>query len=269
MTVRTALPRNLTSYDILKTAAVVFMIVDHVGYYFEDGQNWYRVIGRLCVPIWFFLIGYARTRELEPRLWIGAAIMEVGRFAAGMPILAVTILGTFLLARRCIDPAMRVTLASERNFWLVNALLFIFALPSFYVFEYGTLGLLLAMFGWMARARQDGNPLATEQRLHQQMTCSAASFVIWQTMTFAFGQLEMMALSAGTLAIAALLLFFRAREFSGWNGPVLMPLKALLQFCGRWTLEIYVAHVIAFQTIASIVDPHRFPAFHLQLFIAG
>ncbi len=45
------LPRDLTSYDLLKTLAVILMIIDHVGHHFFPDEMWFRVVGRLCVPI--------------------------------------------------------------------------------------------------------------------------------------------------------------------------------------------------------------------------
>ena len=53
----------LTSYDLLKTLALVLMVIDHIGYFFYPEEMWWRVLGRLSVPIWFFLIGYANARD--------------------------------------------------------------------------------------------------------------------------------------------------------------------------------------------------------------
>ena len=39
------LPQELTSYDLLKTLAVVTMIIDHIGlYFFPDDVGW-RIVG--------------------------------------------------------------------------------------------------------------------------------------------------------------------------------------------------------------------------------
>ena len=43
------LPRELTSYDFLKTFAVVFMVIDHAGFFFFPDNDWMRVAGRLSV----------------------------------------------------------------------------------------------------------------------------------------------------------------------------------------------------------------------------
>ena len=78
------LSRNITSYDMLKTAAVVLMIIDHIGYFFFPEMPIFRALGRLCVPIWMFLVGYARTREISRELWIGGVILAVSKMAVGL-----------------------------------------------------------------------------------------------------------------------------------------------------------------------------------------
>ena len=45
------LPANITSYDLFKALALVLMLADHIGYYFYDDVDWWRVAGRICVPI--------------------------------------------------------------------------------------------------------------------------------------------------------------------------------------------------------------------------
>ena len=68
--VRQSLPKELTSYDLLKSLAVILMICDHIGYFFFPEEMWFRTLGRLCLPIWFFLIGYARGDEVSKLFWI-------------------------------------------------------------------------------------------------------------------------------------------------------------------------------------------------------
>ena len=131
------LPRDVTSYDLLKTFAVILMVIDHLGYYFYNEENWMRILGRGCAPILFFLAGYARTRELEPRLWIGLAIMEFGRLMAGMPMLPLNITATFLFVRMLIDRLMFYVTSKPEAFWQINGTIILLILPTFFLFEYG------------------------------------------------------------------------------------------------------------------------------------
>ncbi len=257
------LPRDVTSYDLLKTLAVIFMIIDHVGYYFYGEENAYRIVGRGCAFILFFLIGYARTRELQTRLWIGFFILEAGHFTAGLPIFPVNILISFLLIRFTIDKLMGHVIAKPAIFWAVNLGLLLFALPSLLVVDYGTEGMSIAMLGWIIRQHQSGNPLATQDKAYAQGLCAAINYIFWETVSFGFNQGEMVVLSLLIIPILFMLMFFRPAAFPVFDAGILAPLKGALQFCGRWTLEIYVIHILVFQTLASYIDPERFPPFRL------
>lgn len=67
---------------ILKTIAIITMIIDHYGAIFESGEITYRIIGRLAFPIFAFLIseGFVHTRDIKKyglRLLLFALISEV------------------------------------------------------------------------------------------------------------------------------------------------------------------------------------------------
>jgi hypothetical protein len=57
-----ALPRTVDNTDWLKTAAIVFVFIDHFGFFFMDDDKWGSVFGRFAAPPFFFLIGYAQSR---------------------------------------------------------------------------------------------------------------------------------------------------------------------------------------------------------------
>ncbi len=65
-------PIDLT--DWLKTFAILFVVVDHVGLFFIEDDEWWRVVGRMAAPIFFFLIGFSR-RESVPINWIVLGII--------------------------------------------------------------------------------------------------------------------------------------------------------------------------------------------------
>jgi len=84
LTDRSHLPDTVTSYDVWKTLAVLLMIIDHIGAYFLPDEQGLRILGRLCVPIWFFLVGYAQSRDLSWRLWAGVAILSISNYIGGV-----------------------------------------------------------------------------------------------------------------------------------------------------------------------------------------
>ena len=144
---------NLTSYDLLKALAVILMIVDHVGVYFYPEDQWFRVFGRMCVPIWFFLIGFARARDIPKIMWIGGAVLALSAFAAGQAVFPLPILFTLAVVRYFIDPVMGRALRMPQTLVGMFFVLFFLSLHSAAVLEYGVLGLLLAMFGFICRHR--------------------------------------------------------------------------------------------------------------------
>src|SRR6516164_9332691 len=61
--------------DWLKTAAIVLVAVDHIGYFFMEDDTWWSVFGRLAAPTFFFLMGYAQTRTiLSYSIWLGVIL---------------------------------------------------------------------------------------------------------------------------------------------------------------------------------------------------
>jgi hypothetical protein len=155
---RKDLPATLTSYDILKTVAVVLMVVDHIGAYYMPENLWLRLIGRLCVPMWFFLIGYARSRDISWQLWLGAAIVIASDFITGRYIFPLNILVTILMVRIVIDLYMKGTMKNTLLFWTGALVLTCLIVPSMTLMQYGTLGLLLAVFGWLIRNTEEQDP---------------------------------------------------------------------------------------------------------------
>lgn len=67
----------------LKVIMVILMVVDHIGQYIPGAPPWFRWIGRIVAPIFFFLLteGYDHTKNrlaYIKRLFIGAIIMFAG-----------------------------------------------------------------------------------------------------------------------------------------------------------------------------------------------
>jgi len=80
----------ITRLDILKSVALLIMIIDHLGYYFFPDQILWRAIGRAGLPVWFFLAGYSRpTRLWEPSLILGGSLICLAKvmfFGQALPL---------------------------------------------------------------------------------------------------------------------------------------------------------------------------------------
>ncbi|MBU0799906.1 MAG: conjugal transfer protein TraX [Alphaproteobacteria bacterium] len=252
------LPRGLTSYDVFKTVALLLMLVDHVGYYFYPEELWFRVFGRMCVPIWFFLIGYARSRDIGPMMWAGMAVLVVSNIVVGMTVFPLNILMTMICIRLIIDRVGEHALGGQNQFWAINALLFMTVLPSMMVVEYGTLGVILALFGYYIRRSQDGDARVTSDLLLNHMAFAVMSFGIYQSITFLFPKMEFIVMISGVSLMLIALRFFRPITFEGTDKGLAYIAATPLRLIGRHTLFLYVAHLLLFMALGLIFITDRF-----------
>ncbi len=264
---RNALPSDLTSYDFLKFLAIVLTIVDHVGHYFYPEENMFRFFGRFCVPIWFFLIGYSKGRNVGSDMWGGAIILVIASIIAGMAIFPLNILFLMLLIRLTLDPIMNWLSDSVTRLVLLSVPLLLLAMPSYFVMEYGTSGFILAILGYMVRhkdcfAKNRGVILG-------YVTFSSISFAFLQNLSYGFSQDQMIFLSGGLFALTYLLTMFKPMVFSNLTSSLPKAVTTVLQLFGRRTLEIYVLHLVLFKFIALVINPERFSLFEWEWLTTG
>lgn len=257
-----ALPANLTSYDLLKTLAIVLMIIDHIGAYFYPDETWFRILGRLCVPIWFFLIGYARSRDLSVRALAGAGLLFLGAMMAGEHVLPVSILVTLMVGRNFIDSWMGAGRRGGEALAGLFFILLILSVPTAMAFEYGTAGLLFTVFGALCRYRQDRAGELSAQYKREILYFAAASFAAFVMMQAApmplLTGIQLVCLVVGMVAVFFALNRFKSVEFPSVTKVLPGFLVGTLQLTGRRTLEIYVLHLLLFKALAVYFYPDRF-----------
>lgn len=262
MSAAKALPREITSYDLLKTFAVVIMLVDHIGAYFFPDFLWWRSIGRIGFPIWFFLVGHASGRDLPFKLW-GSALLLVGaNFVTGMPIFPLNALVTIILIRLLIDPVMSFSKFSLSNFWGRVAILILLVPITYSLCEYGTLGLMTAMFGYMVRNRDKFD----EKLIFQFMVTVLITFLMVQYLTFEFTIAHFAVMAVGTALIRLMLLDFKPKSYPELTKKCGGAVTWVFQFCGRKTLEIYVAHLLLFKGLCLLLGFEHFGLFEWSWF---
>ncbi len=263
------LSHNLTSYDFLKSVAVILMVIDHIGLYFFYNEEWFRVIGRLCVPIWFFLVGYARSRDLSSNIWWGMLILVWANFTIGTYILPLNILASIIIVRLIIDFVAENMLLEKAYFFIINMVLlvFVFFINLDYIFEYGAMGVFLAIAGYLIRNKDNIS--------WSKYSISAYIFFIW----FLYGAIELYNISIyadlDIYMISFFVLFmgliyywlynFRAEDYPNLTLKLPKISVSLLHFTGRQTLFIYVFHVILFKIIAVMIGYAYVDWFYLRL----
>ena len=254
---------NITSYDLLKTFAVIIMIIDHIGFYFFPEQEWWRALGRLCVPIWFFLVGYARTRFI-PKTWIfGCLILVFANIITGMSIFALNVLATMIAVRLILDPVMRIVIKSSLHSWMTVILLFILVFPTDFISEYGAQGLLAAMYGYLVRSKDS---LKDKNLVINFMLYSFFVFIFYQQITFGFSTWPMNFMIFGTLIVNLYLLSFSSISYPVLTQKTPKPLVRFFHFCGHRTLEVYVVHLVLFKFMALFLGMEMFGWFDLKLY---
>jgi hypothetical protein len=244
------LPRAVTTTDLWKAGAIVLVLVDHYGLYFVAEPAPWRLVGRLAAPVFFFLIGYARTDRV-PWSWIvlGAALTAERMLTEPAPgDLFANILISFALLRAAILPAVREwVMPSPRGvagLVLASTALIPWSKP---LLEYGTEGWLFAFFGLGHRlAGESTNPRTTWARNTLALAAPTA-WLISETANFGFGPGQAAILAVLLGALAAALARFR-RQTLVRQPPE--PMAAALRFAGRWTLEIYAVTLFGMHILA-------------------
>ncbi len=253
------LPKSLTSYDLLKTLAIVLTVVDHVGHFFFPEEMWFRVLGRLCLPIWFFLIGYADTTKIPNSFWIGGTLLVMTSLISGQYLLPLNILFTMALLRVYRAGVVRHSLWSPEALRGMFLILFFLSFPSAILIEYGSMAMLFVLVGYIARHREEVFERIEKKHVLIYMFATFAAFYL--TMGAAMPSLSVVqavSLMAGLFVIAVILWHFKPIEFTKANDVMALSFIRMFQFFGRKTLEIYVAHLILFRGIAMYVDPEKY-----------
>jgi hypothetical protein len=237
---------QLTSEDVLKSIAMIFMIIDHVGFYLFPDILFLRMIGRFSAPIWLFLIGYhfksRNVKRLQP-LFIGGTLLLIVHMILGLPLFPLNILFTIMLISGAALPLARPHhYQSPRGFLDYAGIMILLLFPTLALFDYGSVAILWAFFGMV---------LAMPNVPHSVRLMAAATvwgaYVFIQSLIFALPVLVMIIFAVGMIAlIAGLWLFTDYAAQKQWKASIL---AIPIQIMGRYSLEIYVLHVCLFHVI--------------------
>ncbi len=257
------LPKIITAHDLLKTFAVFIMVIDHVGYYFFPENLWWRAIGRIGFPIWFYLVGYAQGRDIPLTLWGGAILLLVMNFVVGSSLLPLNALFTIIMLRLILDSVMVKVKEQPAFFWPLTVMMALLVIPASMVTEYGTQALMFAVFGYLVRHRED-LPFRN-YIVPAYMFFIAAVFLVYQGVIFAFSPAENGLMAMGTGAVCFVLLNFKAAAYPWLEGKLPNVIRSTLYFCGHRTLEIYVVHLILFKILALFLQMPGYSLFTFHI----
>jgi peptidoglycan/LPS O-acetylase OafA/YrhL len=252
-------PPPVTTTDALKAVALGLILVDHIGHYLADDWPILRVIGRLGVPVFFFLIGFAKSRDIPWRWLVLGLVLTAVDFIwlGGLDGLQLNILFNFALIRLALPLIERHAIGP---FWRMAVLMaaFVALMPLVNpILEYGTEGWLFAMFGLLLRRSRDGTGSHPDWQVLAAGLFAFAAYGLVECIDYAFSPLHAGLLLIGLGGLLVTLLRFERRDLAWVPGA---RVGAWLRFCGRYSLEIYAAQIIGLAAIGglwSTLDPNE------------
>jgi len=213
-------PVTVTTTDLLKLAGLTLVLIDHYGLFFDPDADWWRVVGRGAAPVFFFLIGFARTRSV-PWSWfaLGAILTALDAYVSdGLEDVSLNILFNFALIR-FVSPWLERAVAPWRWGLPALALLCVALIPlAGVVLEYGASGWLWALVGLAAREALASGESSLRRARNVVATIALSAYVVSESIDFEFDALQTSALFALMAALTAIFLQFR-RTDAPWRFP--------------------------------------------------
>jgi hypothetical protein len=241
---------RVTTTDLLKVIGVATFLVDHYGFFFHTDELWWRMFGRVASPIFFFLIGFARTREV-PWTWLVFGLVLSASQAWTMELYNLNILLNFALLRFAVLPLVERFVMPRP--WAIALLAFAcipLIVPTDRYLEYGTEGWLWALFGLARRMHLEGRQPAWSP--YGLGAVAAAAYLHTEIVKFGFSTVQTTVLLALILSLTAVLARFRREPLPWQPAPAV---ASLFQLCGRHSLEIYAITLFGMQVVAYAMRP--------------
>ncbi len=246
--------RPVTTTDAWKLIGLVFVLVDHYGLFFDPDETWWRLFGRIAAPIFFFFIGFARTRSV-PFSWLAfGALLTLTDYldSESLAETTINILLNFALLRVLLLPFFERHVMGQP--WRVAVLVAVCVPLIPYtdtVLEYGTEGWLWAILGLAHRLALE-RPEDRRRWIRGGIAVATGiAYGLREVHDYAFDGGQAALLGVIVLGLVVLLLRFRRGDLP-WQPPE--PLAGLFRFCGRHSLEIYAVSLFAMQVLAYGID---------------
>jgi len=146
----------------------------------------------------------------------------------------------------------------------VPFILMLLSFPTHSVVEYGAVGLMVAMMGWMLRNRAD------ESIVQKALPFFAGATILTHAVTtmasFNFTGLELKLAPFCFLLAYGLIFLFKPAVYPNLTKKWPKFVVGALQFMGRYSLYLYAIHVILFMFIALWLNSEKFGLFQWSIF---
>jgi len=230
--------------DLLKSIAILVMIIDHAGFYFFPEELWLRAIGRVSAPIWFFFVGYNykfSNTHLDQIFYFAVFLQLIICFVGNNSLFPLNILFTIIISKRILAYYEQyIKNASVGTMFLV-ALVIVLYSPTNNFTQYGILGVYMSLWGYHYKHRI-GNKL-------NQLLLSFILIFITQSQVFNFAISEQI-IFVILLCLTKYALYVYSPIKLNINGL----LKYIINISSRYSLYIYCMHVILFITLSKYIE---------------
>jgi hypothetical protein len=229
--------RPLDSWDIVKVVAILLMVVDHVGIFIYNSDAdayWLRAIGRGAAPIFLFLTGYARSYRFSWELFWLALAFAAFDWVYFWHINTLNILFTVLICRMIFNWfESRGRVIQRPAEWFVGSVaLFVTGAVT----QYGSMGFLLALCGYMRRHESAYPP-----RLRYGLIAAMVALYTFYQVYFFSPDISPVVATLMIFGVMGWMMRFEVREIrAAWVPKA--PLKLLSYYSGY----LYVIHIVIF-----------------------
>ena len=236
-------PTQLNSHQCMKLLALVLMTIDHVGAYLYPDMLWLRAAGRLCVPIWFFLIGHAPYYTIKRDTILWAVALAVLNPFLGPSVFALNVLFTILLCQYVLRIIEKKHMLVQHPFFLCFVCI-LFLPPSMVLMEYGTQGVMYALMGYAVRSGQ------MNWRTGKLVSVVALMmYVLTQSVMLPFSVAQIAFMAVGCSLLTLYLTQFVWRPVCSELAPVV---SRPLVWLSRHSLQYYVVHRVLLEALGLV-----------------
>jgi hypothetical protein len=230
---------SVSSQDWLKFLAIITMTIDHIGWCFVPDSSpyyaWFRTIGRIHVPIWFFFAGYSvKNNAFDKQLLFCAIVLIAVNLLGGRAIAPLNVLCSIIIARYCVIWLNRKNMIPDRILDIFIICL-LFSPFTQTLFEYGALGVLYAVMGNMVRR---GFNVSTKHKMF--FVASFALFTAYQYVGVQPNAIQAIIMIMGLGYYSWLLAHFEMRPLTWFESHATF--SYVVRLFGRNTLYYYTIH---------------------------
>lgn len=225
-----------SNHDLLKAIALMIMIIDHIGFFFFPKISLLRAIGRITVPIWFFLIGYnfKNINNSIKLLILAALFLQIISIIISKNISILNVLWTMVICKYILYYYQNIIYKVD---WFFVTLISIIIYPiTSLIFEYGSLAIIISIWGYNCRFN-------TESKIIGAITI-AFLYCYIEIKEFKFDILE-----SAICIIFANIIIYILYNYQFTILKIRKFFKYFINIGSRYSLFLYVSHIILFNLL--------------------